>query len=125
MPAPINKPEPLNVIRPWGSFLQYASNVPCTVSLMFVKPGMRLSLQSHSDRSELWIVIDTGAIVQVGETIRHCQAGQEIWIPAGEKHRLSCPAKKSSPIRVLEVAFGYWQQDDITRYQDDFNRLSN
>lgn len=25
-------------------------------------------------------------------------------------------------VRVLEVAFGNWQQDDITRCQDDFGR---
>jgi len=23
---------------------------------------------------------------------------------------------------VLEIAFGNWQQEDITRYQDDFQR---
>jgi mannose-1-phosphate guanylyltransferase/mannose-6-phosphate isomerase len=27
-----------------------------------------------------------------------------------------------APVRVLEVAFGNWQQADIKRYEDDFNR---
>jgi mannose-1-phosphate guanylyltransferase/mannose-6-phosphate isomerase len=40
--------------------------------------------------------------------------------PANKKHGLSCVGDK--PCRVLEVAFGNWQQGDITRYEDDFSR---
>jgi mannose-6-phosphate isomerase len=87
---------------------------------MTVQPGQRLSLQSHTGRAELWIVLDEGAVVQVGETQRTCRIGEEIWIRANEKHRLSCAGEKS--IRVLEVAFGNWQQGDITRFADDFQR---
>jgi mannose-1-phosphate guanylyltransferase/mannose-6-phosphate isomerase len=87
---------------------------------MTVLPGQRLSLQSHTGRAELWIVIDDGALVQVGEDIRAYKAGDEIWIPANERHRLGCAGAK--PIRVLEVAFGNWQQEDIERYDDDYKR---
>lgn len=119
-PIPAEKPPVSFVERPWGNFKQYAFNKDCTVSLMMVLPGQRLSLQSHTGRAELWIVLDDGARVQVGEEIRDCRAGEEIWIPADEKHRLSCAG--SHPCRVLEVAFGNWQQADINRYEDDFNR---
>lgn len=121
-PIPAAKPEVPTVVRPWGKFQQYAFNQDCTVSLMEVKPGMRLSLQSHTGRAELWIVLDAGAQVQVGEEVRTCEAGEEIWIPANEKHRLACVGDK--PCRVLEVAFGNWQQADIARYEDDFKRPS-
>lgn len=117
---PAEKPEVKFVERPWGSFKQFANNENCTVSLMTVKPGQRLSLQSHTGRAELWIVLDDDAIVQVGEEIKKYKAGNEIWIPVNEKHRLSCEGDK--PVRVLEVAFGNWQQDDITRYSDDYKR---
>lgn len=117
---PVDQPPIGYVERPWGSFKQFAHNVPCTVSLMTVLPGQRLSLQSHTERAELWIVIDDGATVQVGETVRTCLAGEEIWIHAREKHRLSC--RGNTPVRVLEVAFGNWQQDDIKRYDDDYQR---
>jgi len=120
-PIPAEKPVVDFVERPWGSFKQYAHNRDCTVSLMTVRPGQRLSLQSHTGRAELWIVLDAGAVVQVGETVRTCTPGEEIWIPANEKHRLSCPAGHT-PVRVLEVAFGNWQQADIARYADDFQR---
>jgi mannose-6-phosphate isomerase len=117
---PSDKPLVSSITRPWGSFKQYAHNRECTVSLMSVLPGQRLSLQSHAGRAELWIVIDDGAVVQVGETERVCHAGDEVWIPANEQHRLSCRGNQA--VRVLEVAFGNWQQDDIHRYADDYQR---
>jgi mannose-1-phosphate guanylyltransferase/mannose-6-phosphate isomerase len=117
---PSEKPQIDFVERPWGSFKQFANNRPCTVSLMTVLPGQRLSLQSHIGRAELWIVIDDGAKVQVGEVEKLYNARDEIWINAEEKHRLSCAGDKE--VRVLEVAFGNWQQDDIKRYDDDYQR---
>lgn len=117
---PADKPPVTFVERPWGSFKQFAHNEPCTVSLMTVIPGQRLSLQAHANRAELWVVMDDDAVIQVGDTVRTYQAGDEIWIPASERHRLSCAGGKS--IRVLEVAFGDWQQEDIRRYDDDYNR---
>lgn len=119
-PIPADKPPVAFVSRPWGSFKQYAFNEDCTVSMMTVLPGQRLSLQSHTGRAELWIVIDDNSTVQVGDDIRQYQAGDEIWIPANERHRLSNAGP--APVRVLEVAFGNWQQDDIKRYEDDYVR---
>lgn len=119
-PIPAEAPPVSQVVRPWGAFRQYAHNRECTVSLMEVRPGQRLSLQSHTGRAELWIVLDEGALVQVGDRVRPCHAGEEIWIPANERHRLSCTGER--PCRVLEVAFGNWQQADIARYEDDFSR---
>ena len=118
-PIPAKMPEAGRVVRPWGAFSQYANNAEVTVSLMTVNPGMRLSLQSHTGRAELWIVLDEGAEIQVGETIFYPQPNEEIWIPANTKHRLSSTGPM---VRVLEVAFGNWQQADITRYADDFKR---
>jgi mannose-1-phosphate guanylyltransferase/mannose-6-phosphate isomerase len=119
LPIPTQQPPVALVERPWGSFKQYAHNQPVTVSLMTVQPGQRLSLQSHAGRAELWIVLDDGAAVQVGEELLYPRAGDEIWIPARTKHRLS---STRLVVRVLEVAFGNWQQDDIIRYADDYAR---
>ena len=118
-PIPQASPEVKRVERPWGSFKQYANNEDVTVSLMTVKSGERLSLQSHSGRAELWIVLDEGAIVEVNDTLFHPKVGDEIWISAGAKHRLS---SNGPEVRVLEVAFGNWQQKDIIRYNDDYAR---
>jgi mannose-1-phosphate guanylyltransferase/mannose-6-phosphate isomerase len=116
---PTTPPAVRQVDRPWGAFRQYAHNEPVTVSLMTVEPGQRLSAQSHADRAELWIVLDAGARVEVGERVLHPAPGEEIWIPARVRHRL---ASTGARVRVLEVAFGDWQQSDITRYEDDYAR---
>lgn len=118
-PIPELMPPISRVSRPWGTFSQYAHNQEVTVSLMTVEPDQRLSLQSHTGRSELWIVLDDGAAIQVGEEIIHPSAGAEIWIPADTAHRLSSLGQR---VRVLEVAFGNWQQQDITRFEDDYQR---
>jgi mannose-1-phosphate guanylyltransferase/mannose-6-phosphate isomerase len=118
-PIPNEKPEIARVERPWGSFNQYANNEEVTVSLMKVKPNQRLSLQSHTGRAELWVVLDDGARVQINNEIIEPEAGDELWIRAGDLHRLSSTGPS---VRVLEVAFGNWQQEDIKRYEDDYDR---
>ena len=120
-PIPLDKPSVKHVERPWGSFDQYAFNQDVTVSLMTVQPGQRLSLQSHTGRSELWIVLDEGAEIIVDDEVLHPKCMEEIWIPVGAKHRLS---SLGTEVRVLEVAFGNWQQEDIVRFSDDYQRPS-
>ncbi len=118
-PIPPEKPQIDTVIRPWGGFAQYANNEHVTVTLMTVEPNQRLSLQSHTGRAELWIAIDEGAVVEIDDDLYHPMPGDELWIPAGSRHRLS---SSGGSVRVLEIAFGNWQQEDITRYADDYNR---
>jgi mannose-6-phosphate isomerase len=119
-PIPAEQPDVAEVHRPWGSFEQYAHNREVTVSLMTVEPGKRLSMQSHTGRAELWIVLDEGAVIEVNDVVYdHPAVGEKIWIPVNSRHRLSSTQKS---VRVLEVAFGNWQQEDITRYADDYNR---
>lgn len=118
-PIPLEKPPVKQVERPWGSFNQYTFNQDVTVSLMTVQPGQRLSLQSHTGRSELWIVLDEGAEIIVDEQVIHPRRMEEIWIPVGVKHRLTSLGPE---VRVLEVAFGNWQQEDILRFSDDYQR---
>lgn len=118
-PIPDHLPPVGRVTRPWGAFSQYANNREVTVSLMTVRAGQRLSLQSHTGRAELWIVLDPGAEVQVNDDVFRPARGDEIWIPAGARHRL---ASTGPDVRVLEVAFGNWQQEDITRHDDDYRR---
>lgn len=118
-PIPEHRPPVQHIERPWGAFEQYAHNVEVTVSLMTVQPGQRLSLQSHTSRAELWIALDTGAEVVIGEETLYPRAGDELWIPPNTRHRLSAMDR---PVRVLEIAYGNWQQDDIVRFDDDYAR---
>ncbi len=118
-PIPTEKPDTPWIHRPWGQQKQYAYNEDCTVTYIVVEADHRQSLQSHSGRAELWVALDDGAIIQVGDTVTTAKAGDEFWIPPNTKHRLSSPGYR---IRVLEVGFGNWKQEDITRYEDDYAR---
>lgn len=115
----ITEPVITETVRPWGRFRQFAHNHPVTVSLMQVQEGQRLSLQAHPGRGELWVVLDEGATVHIGDRQWRPALGEEIWIPPNCKHRLG---SLQGTVRVLEVAFGNWQQDDIIRFEDDYAR---
>lgn len=119
IPIPETQPELETIERPWGHFEQYAHNQTVTVSLMYVREGETLSLQSHTRRAELWIVLDDGARVEIDGTVVRPSAGDKVWIPLGARHRL---ASETGTVRVLEVAFGDWQLADIRRYDDVYRR---
>jgi mannose-1-phosphate guanylyltransferase/mannose-6-phosphate isomerase len=105
--------------RPWGNFRCFALNQPVTVKILTVDPEGSLSLQSHKLRDELWIVLDDGLRVQVDDDISEPQPRDEIVIMRGQKHRLSSTGPRG---RVLEVAFGHFDEDDIERFGDLYGR---
>ncbi|MFN2613263.1 MAG: mannose-6-phosphate isomerase, partial [Actinomycetota bacterium] len=67
----------------------------------------------------LWIVLDPGLRIQVDEGVVEPAVGAEIVIMRGQKHRLSSTGPRG---RVLEVAFGYFDEDDIERFDDAYGR---
>ncbi len=109
------------VQRPWGEFQQFATNVACTVKIITVNPGARLSLQKHEQRAEMWQVLDVPITIQVDDREWLAQPGEMIWVPLGAVHRMSNVGGER-PGRLLEVAFGHFDEDDIERLQDDFAR---
>lgn len=117
-------PELVDVVedlRPWGNFRQYALNTSCTVKVITVDPGGTLSLQRHQHRDELWVVMDDGLVVEIGEDRVDAATGDEFFIPRGTVHRLSSPGRGG---RIVEVAFGYFDEDDIKRLEDVYDRLA-
>ncbi|MGA8047026.1 MAG: phosphomannose isomerase type II C-terminal cupin domain [Dermatophilaceae bacterium] len=110
----------LSDVRPWGRFDQYSQNEPTTVKVITVEPGHRLSLQRHGRRSEYWIVLDGPMEITVGPRSWMAAAGERIWIPVGSLHRMSNPGP--SRARVLELAYGDFDEDDIERVEDDYLR---
>ena len=105
--------------RPWGNFRQFTLNQPTTVKILTVEAGGTLSLQSHVGRDELWAVLDDGLRVQVDDHVFEPSVGDEIIIMRGQKHRLSSTGPRG---RVLEVAFGHFDENDIQRFDDIYGR---
>ena len=113
-------PSHLSSARPWGRFDQFATNECVTVKLIAVEPHQRLSLQRHGLRSELWIVIDGPVDVEISGECAQLTTGERAWIPALALHRLGNPT--AHVVRVLEVAFGFFDEADIERVEDDHAR---
>jgi len=66
------------------------------------------------------IVKGQGEVV-LNEQVIPVQAGSYVKIPLGAKHRIRNP--NNEPIEFIEVQLGsYFGEDDIVRYQDDYNR---
>lgn len=105
--------------KPWGVIRTYVLNQTCTVKMIAVIPKEKTSLHYHRLRDDMWIVLDEGLKVQVGEEILEPSAGDEIIIQAGKLHRIMGGDK---PGRVLEISFGYSAEDDHHRVEDVYGR---
>jgi mannose-6-phosphate isomerase-like protein (cupin superfamily) len=104
--------------RPWGSFELFTLNENCTVKLINVEKGKRLSLQYHSKRSEFWKVVAGKVEVTLDSSKIILGKGETVTIPLGAIHRI----KGLKESIILEIAFGEFDEDDIVRIDDDFNR---
>lgn len=113
--------EHLTVHRPWGSYTVLEEGPGYKVKRVTVKPGGRLSLQMHHQRSEHWVVIAGTARVTRGEEVFDLQKGHSTEIPVETKHRLENPGRET--VHIIEVQNGpYLGEDDIVRFQDDYGR---
>jgi len=109
------------VHRPWGSYESLDSGEAFQVKRLTVKPGKKLSLQLHHQRSEHWVVVQGIATVTCDEKTFDLEKNQSTFIPIGTKHRLE--NRQDSLLEVIEVQSGaYLGEDDIVRFDDDFGR---
>ncbi len=109
------------VFRPWGSYQGIDAGDGYQVKHIMVKPGGRLSLQSHKKRAEHWVVVQGVAQVTCDEKVFLLHENQSTFIPLGARHRLENPGKQ--PLRLIEVQSGsYLGEDDIVRYDDAYGR---
>ena len=105
--------------RPWGGFERFTLNEQTTVKLVEVKAGEAFSLQTHEHRDEFWRVVKGSGTVTVGETERPAKEGDTFYTPRGTAHRT-----RGGPegITLLEIAFGNFDESDITRLEDKYGR---
>jgi mannose-1-phosphate guanylyltransferase / mannose-6-phosphate isomerase len=109
------------VHRPWGSYDSVDAGTGFQVKRIKVRPGARLSLQSHTQRAEHWIVVSGTARVTRDNDVFELHANQSTYIPIGAKHRLENPG--SQTLELIEVQSGdYLGEDDIVRYDDVYGR---
>ena len=109
------------IYRPWGTVDQLVSGNRFQVNRLTVKPGGALSLQTHFNRSEHWVVVRGSAMVTKGDERFVLKEDSSTYISAGVPHRLENPGK--IPLEVVEVQTGgYIGEDDVIRLEDLYGR---
>ncbi|MDD2696933.1 MAG: mannose-6-phosphate isomerase [Candidatus Pacebacteria bacterium] len=111
--------------RPWGGFIKFIDNQPCTVKILFIEKGGKLSLQFHKLREEFWYVISGKIKVSLGKSLKslkkiNLKEGENIKIQKKFLHRIE--GIKNS--KVLEISTGKFIENDEIRIEDKYGRKS-
>ena len=110
------------VHRPWGWYETLSLGRRFQVKRIMVRPGGRLSLQSHMHRAEHWVVVEGTARVTVGEKVQLLSENESVYVPLGAVHRLENLGKVD--LHLIEVQSGsYLGEDDIQRFEDVYARV--
>ena len=107
-------------VRPWGRFRRFTLNQQSTVKVITVEAGQQLSLQRHQHRDELWVALDPGLLVEIDGEVTETKEGDEFLVRRGSLHRLGTTKKRG---RILEIALGEFDEDDIERVEDVYGRI--
>lgn len=109
--------------KPWGNYTNIGgSDNNYKVKHILVFPGKRLSLQSHNYRSEHWVIVNGTAKVQIGTEFHILQKNDYVYIDITQLHRIE-------NIGIINLEFIETQigsqliEEDIIRYEDDYNRI--
>jgi mannose-6-phosphate isomerase-like protein (cupin superfamily) len=115
-----NLPHYERILRPWGSFERYTLNDLSTVKIITVDPNQEFSLQSHVNREEFWKILSGTGDVTIGSKIDSFFPGDTFFTEKGVLHRLQAGPEQ---VVFLEIAFGEFDESDITRVEDDYGRV--
>lgn len=108
--------------RPWGFYEVLKDEPNFKLKKITVYPGKRLSLQSHKYRSEHWICISGEGKAEINDISHPLVPNTQVFIAYEDKHRLVNDSQ--SELAIIEIQTGsYFGEDDIVRYEDDYNRV--
>jgi len=106
-------------VRPWGKFDRFCHNEEVTVKIINVAPNSKLSLQYHTRRDEFWKVIRGKGQIILGVELLNVKPGDEFFIPKNTNHRI---ITGDECLEVMEISFGVFDESDIVRLDDEYNR---
>ncbi len=112
--------KPFTIVRPWGEFRQLTHNSISTIKVHHIKPNQKNSWQSHTKRAEFWHIISGSGIIRVDDKEYKVGPGDEHIAEVGAKHRWIAGG---DGLVLVEVATGDFDEEDITRYEDDYGRV--
>jgi mannose-1-phosphate guanylyltransferase len=114
--------EHITVYRPWGKYTVLLEKKNAfKIKEIEVSPQRKLSFQKHEHRNEHWVVVKGQAKIYKDKEVLLLSENESTYIPKGVKHRLENTG--NTPLVIIEAQVGsYVEEDDIIRYEDDYNR---
>lgn len=105
--------------RHWGQFRAIDRGDGYQVKQLCIRPGGKISLQTHASRSEHWVVVKGVATVTRGAQVFTLKENESTYIDAKQEHRLE--NRGEVELIVIEVQTGsYLGEDDITRLENAY-----
>lgn len=110
--------------RPWGFFIDLVTGRNYHVKLLSVKEGRRLSMQRHKYRDELWILLEGRALVYQMKDKKVVKRNIRPWSLNNFIRRMIWHRLEAGPggAIILEISFGFFDEKDIERIDDDYER---
>ena len=91
------------VKKPWGFFEVLVQDKQYIIKKIKVIPGGILSLQSHINRSEHWIVVDGHAEVTLEKKIYNLIANETIFIPKESRSKFEIVSEIVRVVAAIPV----------------------
>ncbi len=110
----------VRIERPWGWYEELGRGDQYLVKRLWIAPGCRISLQRHRYRSEHWVVVSGGGLLENDGQELTARVGTTLDVPLGAIHRATAGA---DGLAIIEVQRGsLLEETDIERFADDFGR---
>ena len=108
--------------KPWGHEEILSANSKYIIKRIFIRAGLRLSLQYHEKKEETMLIKEGTGLIVLGENksafnIASGDMLKQIDIPAGTKHRV----KALTDTVIYEISTP--ELDDVVRLEDDYGRV--
>ena len=117
-----NFSKPYQETRPWGNFVEFVKNQPCTVKILTVSKGQTFSLQYHESRDEFWHILSGKGLITVGDNTSDIIVGENYFVPRKSLHRIE---STEEDVSLLEIAYGSFDENDIVRIEDKYDRVKS
>ena len=112
--------------RPWGNYeiltefkVDELGFHDVCVKRITVKPGQKLSYQSHKQRNEHWMVVQGKGMIVLNDQEVKLKVGDFVDIKIGDKHRM-INTSADKDLVFIEIQTGHYDEDDIERFGDDY-----
>ncbi len=107
--------------RPWGKFENILEEKTYLVKKLTVNPYQKISLQSHNNRAEYWVITKGKGKVTISDEEFYAKEGSQFFIEKKAIHRIENDNNK--PLVLIEVQLGeVISEEDIVRLKDNYGR---